>query len=627
MFRHIVCAVALLLCTATGWAVAPASASVDEEIAAQLRAMDMLVWKDPWAARARLQAMAPRIDGASNAVQARYYLRLAHALQYLYLNDEYDRAVAAGLAAADAHTAPRIRQFLQVLDAVRVRREGDYQGAAAQMQTVARQAQSAGDQFLYVFALVELGFTQGMGGRSEQAFPHLQEAFAAAVKLQDVFLIALVNEAYGAVYGYVNEYEQSIAHYRKALSSYADLGYSVYEAEATYGIGISYRYAGQWQRALEMFRRYRELTDAHHSEHGRFSALYGQGMTYAEMGDCDRALPVIAEALQAGAPEDFKAELYKRQAVCLARAGRAQEAAGAIAAAWDVFARLTEFTGTHWELEVGLAEAEVAAELGDMARAYTLLREYHEQIVALLRESASERLMTLRVEMENVRKDHEISLLQEEARIDALELEQQRRSNELQRLTLFFWIGVSAVVLFFLVWQVRNARQLREISSRDALTGLYNRRFIFHRLAALCAELPLDRGELSIVLVDVDDFKQVNDRYGHPAGDAILRDIATIGAALLRPGDELARVGGEEFLCLLPRTGERNAAMVAQRLLERVREHRFAVPGGGEVCITVSIGVASFSADCADADSLYAAADNAMYRAKSCGKDQLYGAG
>lgn len=603
---------------------APALPAAPGTVAAELPALETLVWRDPWAARERLRALAPLVPQSAAGIRARYYQQLALALQYLYLNDEYDAAVAAGLEAVDADTPPRVRLFLEVFDAVRIRREGDYGRAAEMMLATASSARQLDDQFLYVFALAELGFTRGMAGKSELAFPRLQAAHAAAVAARDPFLLALVNESFGAVYGYVGEYDQSIAYYRKALADYAGIGYSVYEAEATYGIAISYRYAGQWQSALEMFRRYRQLTGGNQSAHGRSSSLYGEGMTYAEMGDCANALPVIARALQAGTPEDFKAELYKRQAVCLARSGDAEGAAAAISAARAVFDKLPEFKGTHWELEVGRAAAEVAAELGDMQRAYRLMRDYHEQMMALQQANASERLVTLRVEMENARKDHEIALLREGARIDALELEQQRRSNQAQRMTTLSWIGVTLMALVFLAWQIRQARRLRELSSRDALTGLYNRRFIFQRLEQLTSELPLDRAELSIVLVDVDDFKMINDRYGHPAGDRILQELAGLGGRLLRPGDEMARVGGEEFLCLLPRTSAVNACRVAQRLLEEVRRHRFEVPGAAELQVTVSVGVASFGPACADADALYAAADSAMYRAKSGGKDQLH---
>jgi len=617
---------ALMVCLCFSAFASDQSQRTDRQLGQQLQQIEPMVWKDPWAARETLHTILPQVAAADGNLQALYYLRLAHSLQYLYLKQEFADAVAAGLAAVTSETALDTRLFLNILDGVRARFDGDYVHAQDLMAQAAADASANGLDFLYVFSLAELAFTRSVAGDNELALIELQEAFASAVAQQNQFLIALVNESFGAVYGYIDEYQQSLDHYQKALDSYAELGYAVYEAEATYGIAISYRYNQQWDNALATFQRYRDMTEHNESDHGTFMADYGLGMTYAEKGDCPSALDPIARALATTAPLDFKAELYKRQAVCLARAGDAAGADEAIDSARDVFDQMEEFKGTRWEVDVLKAESQVAAAFGDHSRAYQLLLTFHEQIAALLRKNASERLMTLRVEMEDARKDHEIALLKEEARVDAVKLEQQQHENDMQRVTTATWIGSTFIAIVFFGLQLRNTRRFRDLSSRDGLTGLYNRRFIFSHLEKLSADLPLDKGNLSIILIDVDNFKQINDQYGHPAGDSILEVLADIGSGLLRHGDEMARVGGEEFLCVLPRTSTEEAARVAQRLLERIREHPFRLPDGSKLQVTISIGVASFGVDSRNADSLYAAADDAMYRAKSNGKDQLVAA-
>jgi diguanylate cyclase (GGDEF)-like protein len=135
--------------------------------------------------------------------------------------------------------------------------------------------------------------------------------------------------------------------------------------------------------------------------------------------------------------------------------------------------------------------------------------------------------------------------------------------------------------------------------------------------------LPQEKGSLAVILLDIDDFKHVNDSFGHPVGDQLLRDIAAIGSKLLRSGDAMARLGGEEFLCVLPRTSAEQAAMVAQRLVQSIREHSIELEDGRRVAVTVSAGVASFGPDCRDAASIYAAADRALYQSKNNGKDRV----
>lgn len=593
----------------------------------ELDKLEPLVWRDPWTARQKLRELRPELKSAGSDERALYYLRLSLALLYIYLDDEYTEAVQSGMAAVGEATPADTRLFLLTLDAVRMRREGDYNKALDALSAVVVEAREMGLGFIAVFALAEQAFTRSMAGEDELAFAELQGAYASAVAQQDEFLVALVNESFGALYGYINEYQQSIEHYQKALDAYARLGYKIYEAEATYGFAISYRYAQQWDKALAAFRRYRELTEPKHSDHGTFTAHYGLGMTYAEMGECENALENIALALDTPGPRDFKAELYKRRAVCLATLGHYPQAREAIASAREIFDQLEELKGTRWELEVLKAESKVEAAAGNMGRAYSLLSSYHEQILAWQRKVSSERLMTLRVEMENARKDHEIQLLREQSRVDALKLAQGESEYRVQRWVTIFWVTISVVVVAVLVLQLRNMRRFRELSTRDGLTGLYNRRFIFQHMEKLSRTLPLDRGGLSIVLIDVDDFKGVNDRHGHPAGDAILETMARIGCKLLRPGDEMARVGGEEFLCVLPRTGPEAASAVAQRLLEQIRNHHFPLPDGSTLQVTVSIGIASYGPGCRDAQSLYAAADHAMYCAKSGGKDKIDTAG
>jgi diguanylate cyclase (GGDEF)-like protein/PAS domain S-box-containing protein len=156
----------------------------------------------------------------------------------------------------------------------------------------------------------------------------------------------------------------------------------------------------------------------------------------------------------------------------------------------------------------------------------------------------------------------------------------------------------------------------------DHLTGLSNRRVLFET-----AELELQRWRqaprpLSVVVIDADHFKQVNDRYGHAAGDAVLRHLATVLVATFGTGDTVARLGGEEFVALLPGTTEENAATIAERLCRTVEDQSVRV-GEHVIRYTVSAGVASMGTDLAGFDELLQRADTAMYTAKACGRNRM----
>ena len=172
-------------------------------------------------------------------------------------------------------------------------------------------------------------------------------------------------------------------------------------------------------------------------------------------------------------------------------------------------------------------------------------------------------------------------------------------------------------------------RQLEEISVRDALTGLYNRRYFQDRI-----EQEFQRGErhhrpVSLIMVDIDHFKRVNDTYGHPVGDEVLKCVARLLLEQTRTIDIAGRYGGEEFALVLPETPLEDARLVAERIRERVEAtilHRVERAGleAEPLHCTLSLGVASYAgAGYPSPADFLRAADEALYAAKHAGRNQV----
>ncbi|MFD2092282.1 GGDEF domain-containing protein [Blastococcus deserti] len=161
------------------------------------------------------------------------------------------------------------------------------------------------------------------------------------------------------------------------------------------------------------------------------------------------------------------------------------------------------------------------------------------------------------------------------------------------------------------------AHELATLAERDGLTGTLNHRAFHERLELEARRATADH-PLSLLIVDIDQFKTVNDTYGHPAGDGVLTLVAGVLTGLTRPGDSAGRLGGDEFALLLPGTGSEDAAAVAERLRQRVRTVASAYGA------TVSVGSATVGSP--DARGLHAAADAAAYRAKRGGRDRVVSA-
>jgi diguanylate cyclase (GGDEF)-like protein len=172
---------------------------------------------------------------------------------------------------------------------------------------------------------------------------------------------------------------------------------------------------------------------------------------------------------------------------------------------------------------------------------------------------------------------------------------------------------------------LENARlfeDVRQKSIHDPLTGIFNRRLFERRLGEEERRAARYGRPLSLLMIDVDDFKRYNDTYGHTKGDELLRELVAATAGAIRNTDVLARYGGEEFVVLLPETDLPEAAQAGERIRAAVRD-RFGLKKGDSSTITVSVGVAALSAEYSGAAGMVERADAAMYRAKRQGKDRV----
>ncbi len=182
--------------------------------------------------------------------------------------------------------------------------------------------------------------------------------------------------------------------------------------------------------------------------------------------------------------------------------------------------------------------------------------------------------------------------------------------------------------------QIRRRRyhgQLRDLLDKsvsmaytDALTGVYNRRYMNAHLDRQVMEIADTRKSVSVIMLDLDHFKDVNDRHGHVAGDEVLKEATRRISANIRDFDMVARYGGEEFVIVMPNTDLDIATSVAERLRQSLESKAFAaVEAGTSITVTASLGIATTSDPMETAESLLKRADNAMYAAKRAGRNQV----
>ena len=174
-----------------------------------------------------------------------------------------------------------------------------------------------------------------------------------------------------------------------------------------------------------------------------------------------------------------------------------------------------------------------------------------------------------------------------------------------------------------------SQERLKRVGLTDALTGVQNRRYFEHRCPVEISQARRYKHPLACMFLDIDKFKRINDTYGHPTGDEVLRSVANIIQAQLRSGDTIARYGGEEFVVLLPKSELHHARQIAERIRSSIEEEHLLAHSGHVIKMTISIGLSMLPAKNLSEEShqlaavLVAAADKALYQAKHNGRNRV----
>jgi len=161
------------------------------------------------------------------------------------------------------------------------------------------------------------------------------------------------------------------------------------------------------------------------------------------------------------------------------------------------------------------------------------------------------------------------------------------------------------------------------LATTDPLTSIYNRRYMNEFLAKEAERSRRTHKEFSVTITDVDDFKKINDMYGHSSGDVVLKEIVRGMIKLTREYDTVGRYGGEEFLIIMPEVNKQTAVDVADRMRRNIEKHEIELTEGAKVTVTASFGIASFQEDGNSPDDLLVKADERLYKAKRGGKNRV----
>ena len=224
---------------------------------------------------------------------------------------------------------------------------------------------------------------------------------------------------------------------------------------------------------------------------------------------------------------------------------------------------------------------------------------------------------------ENEQQNSELILLQQRDKNKNLLQEKSKQNNKQIAYVFVFGLCLLVIGVFIIILKRNHSNKLIKSSISDSLTGLYNRHYTFDYLANFIEKTAPDEQIVSIILIDIDKFKDVNEQYGYPFGDYVIKTTADLIQQTLNSDDIIGRTDGDVFLCVLPRITKNQSIEIAQRINQQINKYSFMHSLGKSVNVTASIGVANAIANNCSAYSLYVQAEQALKESKRLGVNKV----
>ncbi len=623
----------LLLCVAWAATAQPAtrpSAPGRADVIALLAEARALEEKDPGRARLLAQRAATAVRGLGDPALQRsaqnVLCNTTAAVDAAAALPIAERGLRGSVEAADARSSAG---FLScrgyALDLL-----GKPGEAAIAFDRAVASARKAGDAIedkeVLADALALRGGSRHYHGRYDDAIADLDRAYALNVEIGQKSGQRYTLNAIANVYSdeNVGEYDKAIGYYRQLLKENEAAGLSGEVATSLFNIASAREMKGEFDAALQDYRRALEIDTALGARAAVAESERSIGALLVKQGKADEALPWIERALAHFIAND-DAESVARTRIARAKALRAS---GRIPEAVEDLVFAEQHFRTHnnprYLAKIYDAMADARAAGGEWRKAYDASMAYRRAQEQLEKRAREEQSSRLRVQFDSAKKEQENRALLIENAHRGEALRNAERVRSLQRMFIIFGAAFFTLLAAMALQLVNRGRRLRRLAMTDELTGMPNRRKIMDFLDRALRAAQSGGERLSVIAFDVDHFKRINDLHGHHGGDRVLCAIAELIGRLLPVGARVGRMGGEEFLVVLPGTPAARAHEVAEAFRSAVSGAEYEGFADGERA-TISLGVAEASRD-DDVETLLRRADSAMYRAKGEGRDRTMSA-
>jgi diguanylate cyclase (GGDEF)-like protein len=501
---------------------------------------------------------------------------------------------------------------------------GDMAAAAVFYDRAMRAALATGDPKTIAHAYAYRGENRHYQGSYDEALIDLDRAFALYTRLGDHAGRRYALNAMANLYSdpQVGEFDKAIEYYRELLAADEKAGAKASVATTLFNIASAHEEKRDFDAALRDYRRAFEIDRGLGADESVAEGQRAIGRVLLEQGRPDEALPMIDRALsyfieQGNADDQARTRITR--AAALRQSGRLDDAMRAIDLSLAHFAKVENL---RYLAQVHEERAKILAARGEWRAAYLEAKALRDVETRLERGLLKERVSRLRVQFDAARKEEQNNALQADNQRKLVELDSAHRTRNLQALAIVLGSALLLLIGTMALQQLSRNRSMRSLAMTDDLTGMPNRRHILEyfdeqRRAAL------ESGQkLCLIAFDIDHFKRINDEHGHDGGDRVLATLSRVVRPYVRASDRVGRVGGEEFLAVLPETSLHDAHAIAERLRATIANARLeGLPADARV--TASFGVAECLPNDEDAKAVLKRADDALYRAKREGRNRV----
>jgi len=506
---------------------------------------------------------------------------------------------------------------------------GDLDAAQKEYRAGLEIAESLNNKKFIVTGLANLGALYYLTEKFDRAFIVLNDALALTKKFDDDETKGFIHAELGILYSYIGQEDKSMEFYQKSYEYYQKAGKNFYAYNSLRNIAINHSYKERYEEAIVIYKEIIENAD----KIGNIEVIAGvyTGMAWAQLKKADKDpeaayqyMLIASQYAEQAQQHDIPLSHAIDKAYLLMEMERYQEALASSELAEQYIKEYQpgQYAQTVSKLNLWYLKAEIYFKLADYENAFLVQEKYASFALSLAGRSNFAELDEIRMRYESEQADLQKKILEQNESVQSLLLQETQHEIENKQLLVTVIAVLALILAWTLVKVISGQKQLFKVSNTDSLTGVANRRLLIDLGNKQFAHAKKSQEQLSILMLDVDDFKAVNDDYGHKIGDSVLKDIASIGHNCMRSYDKFGRVGGEEFMALLPNTSNEEAQQIAERLRLFIFEHRW----GYELdrSVSVSIGVAHYDEERHQRfEQLLKSADVLLYQAKHTGKNKV----